>query len=100
MIRFLGILLAGLALAGLVAGCVVGTRDPAASRWQYVPDGAAAPFGWESAWIETETYDLLSYREFMEPGAALLSVYIEGDGLPWATRKKPCNDTESDVNGG
>ena len=28
----------------------------------------------------------------MEPGAALLSVYIEGDGLPWATRTELSDD--------
>jgi len=92
MIRGLVAALAVLALGGLAAGYVIGARDPGVSRWQFVPDEAAMPFGWEACWIETGDHDLLSYRHITDPGAPLLSLYIEGDGYAWVSPTELSDD--------
>jgi hypothetical protein len=92
MIRLTGLTLAVLALLSLFAGYWVSARDRDVSPWQHIPDETADSFGWDSAWIEAGPFDLLSYRRFSEPGAALLTIYIEGDGLPWVTRTELSDD--------
>jgi len=92
MIRLTGLALAFLALSSLVAGYWISARDRDLSSWQHIPDATAEAFGWDSVWIEAGPFDLLSYRRFSEPGTELLSVYLEGDGFPWATRTEISED--------
>ncbi len=72
-----------LVTGSLLAGYWAGGKVPGLSVWQAIPDATARDHGWEPAWVDAGAFALLSYRRFSKPGAPMLTVYLEGDGLAW-----------------
>ena len=62
------------------------------SPWKADADLVAANHGWEASWIRTEEFTLLSYSSAPAAHSALLTVYIEGDGLAWENRQTLSKD--------
>lgn len=77
------IVLAALTLPAL-AGCAALDRDAAA-------DAIARPAGLERTEMAAGDFVLTAYARVTRPSAAV-TVYIEGDGLAWASRTEPSRD--------
>lgn len=59
-------------------------------------DSMAQRNGWTKFVQPTPNFPIVAYRRITAPGQPL-SVYIEGDGAPWANRQQPADPTPLEV---
>ncbi len=67
-------------IALLLSGCA---SVPSLQQRQDTASQLAANHNWQARTIQTQQFDLLSYRPKNLPHKTELTVYIEGDGLAW-----------------
>jgi hypothetical protein len=79
-------------LATLSVALAPGHGAHASVELRGLPDETARSHGWESLWIAAGRFDLLAYREISEPGAAVLTVYLESDGFAWVSSSELSDD--------
>jgi len=77
------------ALLALLPACVT---VPSSIERQSSASHLAIKHHWQSKTIKTSQFDLVSYQPMQHTKQKLLTVYIEGDGLAWLTKRKVSTD--------
>jgi len=67
-------------LLGVISSCA---SVPLPQQRQDTANQLAASHNWQAKRIQTQQFDLLSYRPKNITNQSLLTVYLEGDGLAW-----------------
>lgn len=70
----------------LISGCIT---IPDSDKRQNTAKQLAHQYGWHQQVIETSSFNLMSFVPISANKGALLTVYIEGDGLAWLSLHKP-----------
>ena len=78
-----------LALLALLSGC---STIPSSIERQSTASHLADINHWHSRTVKTTKFDLLSFRPIDYTKAKLLTIYIEGDGLAWLTKRTVSSD--------
>ena len=79
-------------LVGLLALLSACATVPSSIDRQSSANHLATDHHWLSKTIKTSQFDLVSYQPTLHVKGSLLTVYIEGDGLSWFTKRKVSTD--------
>lgn len=76
-------------LAWLLAGC---TTLPSPQERSFSASQYATAAGWQASDLDGGTFLLRAYLPKLLEKAPVLTIYIEGDGLAWASRSQPSSN--------
>jgi dienelactone hydrolase len=91
VVRRIGAALASAALCLIAVACATQSRGVAVGGSRQVVEDWALPLGFRAEPLETAGFRLFALRRQFSP-AAVLTIYIEGDGAPWPNLFQPPAD--------